>query len=158
MGPVPRPLVGDTAEQVGLERQDFRLFNWVGRAVFGQVPDAAHQVGDLSGADGFGHGCLSQPVGSMGLRVGVRGGGYGDGAAGDVGECGHAEAGGASAAGGDLVHLGEFGAGADETDFEAFGLAEPVVLFGFGDAFGQVVADLDQAGSLGGIWSKEWAS
>jgi len=40
------------------------------------------------------------------------------------------------AAGADLVHLGELGAGAGEADFESFG---------FGDAVDEVVADLDQA-------------
>jgi len=46
--------------------------------------------------------------------------------------------------GGDLVHLGEFRAGAGETDLQAFGFAEPAVRFGFGDAGEQVVADLDE--------------
>jgi len=50
----------------------------------------------------------------------------GDGAAGGVGEGGDAEADGGGAAGGDLVHLGEFVPGAGQADFQAFGFAEPV--------------------------------
>jgi hypothetical protein len=56
-----------------------------------------------------------------------------------------------AAAGGDLFHLGELGAGAGEADLESFGLTEPAVLFCFGDPRGQVVADLGQAGSLAGV-------
>lgn len=41
---------------------------------------------------------------------------------------------GVSSTGGDLVHLGEFGAGAGEADFESFGFAEPAVELGFGDS------------------------
>jgi hypothetical protein len=51
----------------------------------------------------------------------------------------------------DLVHLGELVAGAGEADFQALGLAEPVICPGFGDAGGQVVADLVQTGVLGGV-------
>lgn len=65
---------------------------------------------------------------------------------------------GLGAAGGDLVDLGEFGAGAGETDFQSFGLAEPAVCFGFGDAVQQVGADLDQAVSSCRVWPQEWAA
>lgn len=80
------------------------------------------------------------------------------GAAGGVGEGGDAELGGVVTAGGDLVHLGEFGAGAGEADFQSFGFAEPVVGFGFGDAGDEVVADLDQAGPGGGVGAQQWAA
>jgi hypothetical protein len=42
-------------------------------------------------------------------------------------------------------------AGAGEADFQALGLAVPSGCFGFGDAVGKVAADLDQAGTLGGV-------
>jgi hypothetical protein len=48
-----------------------------------------------------------------------------DCAAGCVCEAWHAEVGGVSAAGGDLVHLGELLAGAGQADFQSFGFAEP---------------------------------
>ena len=80
------------------------------------------------------------------------------GAAGSVGEGGDAELDGLVAAGGDLVHLVEFGAGAGEADLQAFGLAEPAVGLGLGDAGDEVVADLDQAGSGGGVGPQEWAA
>jgi hypothetical protein len=57
-----------------------------------------------------------------------------------------------------FVDLGEFGFGAGETDLEAFDFAEPAFVLGFGDAGGEVVADLDQAGSLGGVGPQERAS
>ena len=66
------------------------------------------------------------------------------------GGCGHAEVGGGGGAG-PAVDLGEFVFGAGEADFEAFGFAEPAFAFGFGDAGGQVVADLGDAGSLSGV-------
>ena len=52
---------------------------------------------------------------------------------------------------GDVVHLGELGPGAGQTDVQALGFADPTVLLGFSDAFGQVLADLDQAFALGGV-------
>ena len=66
-------------------------------------------------------------------------------------EAGDAEVDGGGAAGGYLVHLGELGPGSGQADFQAFGFAEPVVGLGFGDPGGQVVADVDQAGPLGGV-------
>ena len=42
------------------------------------------------------------------------------------------------AAGGDLVHLGEFVAGGGEADLESFGFAGPAFAFGFGDAGGRL--------------------
>jgi hypothetical protein len=56
-----------------------------------------------------------------------------------------------------LVHLGELGPGAGQADFQSFGFAEPAVAFGFGDAGGQVVADLDQARALGGVGAQQRA-
>ncbi len=41
---------------------------------------------------------------------------------------------------------------------KAFELAEPAVLFGFGDPCGQAVADEDQAGPLGGVDPEQGAS
>ena len=49
------------------------------------------------------------------------------------------------------VDLGELVFGAGEADLEAFDFAEPAFAFGFGDAGDQVVADLGEAGPLGGI-------
>jgi hypothetical protein len=57
---------------------------------------------------------------------------WGDGAAGDVGEGGYAEVGGA--AGGEGVELGEFVLGGGQADGEAVDFAEPAVLVGFVDA------------------------
>src|SRR5438034_11786528 len=74
------------------------------------------------------------------------------GAAGGVGEGGDAELDGLAAAGGDLVHLGELGAGAGEADLQSFGLSEPAAGLGFGDAGDEVVADLEQAGP--GSWGR----
>ena len=42
--------------------------------------------------------------------------------------------------------LGEFVLGAGEADLQSFGLAEPALAFGFGDAGGEVVADLGSGG------------
>ena len=65
---------------------------------------------------------------------------------------------GVAAAGGDLVHLGEFGVGAGEADLEALGLAVPVVGFGFGDAGEQVVADLFQPCAGGRVRAQQRAA
>jgi hypothetical protein len=51
---------------------------------------------------------------------------------------------------GAAVDLGEFVLGAGEADLESFGLAEPSFAVGFGDAGGEVVADLSDAVPLGG--------
>jgi hypothetical protein len=45
-----------------------------------------------------------------------------------------------------------FVVGADEADLESFGLAEPAFAVGFGDAGGEVVADLGDAVALSGVW------
>src|SRR6266516_3264443 len=68
---------------------------------------------------------------------------------------GHAEVGGAVGA---VVDLGELVFGAGEADFEAFGFAEPAFAFGFGDAGKEVVADLGDAGPLGGVWPVQGAA
>jgi hypothetical protein len=59
---------------------------------------------------------------------------------------------------GAAVDLGEFVLGAGEADFEAFGFAEPGFAFGFGDAGDEVVADLGDAGPLGGVWPVQGAA
>jgi hypothetical protein len=57
-----------------------------------------------------------------------------DGAAGDAGECGHAEVDGLFLALQGRVDLGELVLGADEADLESLDLAEPAFAFGLGDA------------------------
>src|SRR5713101_4389474 len=84
-----------------------------------------------------------------GLRCSVRGGGAAEG--------GHAKsdrAGGACAP----VDLGEFVFGAGAADLESFGFAEPAFAVGFGDAGGEVVADLGDAVPLGGVAPVQGAS
>jgi hypothetical protein len=49
------------------------------------------------------------------------------------------------------VDLAELVVSAGEADLESFDLAEPAFAFGFGDAGGEVVADLGDAGPLGGV-------
>ena len=66
-------------------------------------------------------------------------------------KAGDAELNGLVAAGGDLVHLVEFGAGAGEADFQSFGFTEPAVGLGLGDAGDEVVADPLQAGPGGWV-------
>ena len=71
------------------------------------------------------------------------GGRRGDDAADGGRMAGHSEVGhGGAAAGGDLVHLGEFVAGGGEADLQPLGFAGPVFVLGFADAGDQVVADL----------------
>jgi len=72
-----------------------------------------------------------------------------DQTSGRVGDAGHAEHDGASL--GDAVELGKFLLGGGAADRESFDLAEPAFAFGFGDAGGEVVADLDQPAALGGV-------
>ncbi len=62
---------------------------------------------------------------------------------------GDAEVGGLAA--GAAVDLGEFVVGAGEADLESFDFAEPAFVFGLADPGGQVVADLGDAGPLGGV-------
>ena len=85
------------------------------------------------------------------------GGGGGRGAAGDLWEAGHPEVG-AGRAGGELVELGEFLAGAVEADLQAVDFAEPAFASGFGDAGVQVVADLDQPLALCGVGAHQRAA
>ena len=56
------------------------------------------------------------------------------------------------------VDLGEFVVGAGEADLEPFDLAEPAFAFGLGDAGGEVVADLGDAGPLGRVGPEHGAS
>jgi hypothetical protein len=46
------------------------------------------------------------------------------------------------------VDLGDLVVGAGEADLESFNLAEPAFAFGFGDAGGEVLADLGDPGPL----------
>jgi len=68
--------------------------------------------------------------------------GGGRGAAGDVGERGHAQADRVASAGDEPVDLGELGFRGCEADFEALGFAEPAFPLGFANAGGQVAADV----------------
>jgi hypothetical protein len=80
-----------------------------------------------------------------------------DGAAGDVGERGHAEVDGLLLALQGRVDLGELVLGAGEADPESLDLAGPAFAFGLGDAVVQVVADLLESAALGGVRPQERA-
>src|SRR5664279_779026 len=96
---------------------------------------------------------------SSGVRFGLAAGRAGGDSSGrDGGEGRDAELDEVAAPGGDLVHLGELASGAGQADLEAFGLADPVVLLGFGDACGQVLADLDQTWPLGWVGAQQRAA
>jgi hypothetical protein len=56
-----------------------------------------------------------------------------------------------------LVELSELVLGGGEADSQSFGFAEPALLFGFGDASGEVVADLLQPRPLGRVDAEEGA-
>ncbi len=56
------------------------------------------------------------------------------------------------------VDLGELVFGAGAADLESFGFAEPAFAVGFGDACGEVVADLGDAVPLGGVGPVQGAS
>jgi hypothetical protein len=56
------------------------------------------------------------------------------------------------------VDLGEFVFGSGEADLESFDFAEPAFAAGFGYAGDQVVADLRDAGPLGGVGPVQGAS
>ncbi len=60
--------------------------------------------------------------------------------------------------GASTVELGEFLFGTGKADLQPVDLAEPSFAFGLGDPGGEVVADLDQSGSLFGVWPEHWAS
>ena|SRR5260370_41003479 len=81
--------------------------------------------------------------------ISVHGGGAAEG--------GHSESDWAGGAGAP-VDLGEFVFGAGEADLESFGFAGPAFAVGFGDAGGEVVADLGDAGPLGGVGPVQGAS
>ena len=70
----------------------------------------------------------------------------------------HSQIDGGSAAGGDVVHLGELVFGGGQVGFTAFGLAELTAVLGFFDAHREVQDDLGEVGFLGGIGAKERAS
>jgi hypothetical protein len=65
---------------------------------------------------------------------------------------------GSAAAGGDLVHLGEFLAGGGQADLQALGFSGPVFALGFAGAGDQVVADLGQPRPLGGVGPQQRAA
>jgi hypothetical protein len=75
----------------------------------------------------------------------------GGGPPGDGGEGGDAEGHGCVPAGDEPVDLGELGVGGGKADLESFGFAGPALLFGFGDAGGQVLADGGQPVPLGRV-------
>jgi hypothetical protein len=54
-----------------------------------------------------------------------------------------------------VVDLGESLLCPGEADLQSLDLAEPAFAFGFGDPAGQVVADFQQPGSLGGVGPQE---
>ena len=56
------------------------------------------------------------------------------------------------------VDLSELVFGSGETELESFDLTEPAFTLGFGDAGDQLVADLGDAGPLGGVGPVEGAS
>ncbi len=70
----------------------------------------------------------------------------------------HSQIDGGSAAGGDVVHLGELVFGGGQVCFAAFGLAELTAVLGFFDAYREVQDDLGEVGFLGGIGTEERAS
>ena len=78
-----------------------------------------------------------------------------DGAARDVGECGHAEVDGLVLAAQGRVDLGELVLGAGEADLQPLDLAEPAFTLGLGDAVVQVGADLLEPAALGGVRPQE---
>lgn len=61
-----------------------------------------------------------------------------------LGEARHAEIDSAGTTLRDQIHLGELLPGTVEAHAQALRFAEPALRFGFGDAFDEVVADLDQ--------------
>jgi hypothetical protein len=78
------------------------------------------------------------------------------GAACDLAEGRHPEADRGGPAGA-LIELCELVLGVREAGAQVLGLAEPAVLLGLGNAGGQVVADLGQAGSPGQVRAQERA-
>src|ERR1022692_38827 len=70
----------------------------------------------------------------------------------------HSQVDGGSAAGGDVVHLGELVFGGGQVCFAAFGLAELPAVLGFFDSHCEVQDDLGKVDFLGGIRAKEGAS
>jgi hypothetical protein len=87
----------------------------------------------------------------------LAGTGWVGGASGGFGEGGDAQVDRRVAPGGDLTHLSEFVLGPGEADFQAFGLAEPAVGFGLGDAVQQIVADLGQPAAFGRVGPEQRA-
>ena len=84
--------------------------------------------------------------------------GSGRAASGDVAVARDAECDGGAASLDCIVDLCEFVFGCGETDAESFGFADPAFAFSFGDAGGQVVADVDQTVPLVGVDPQQWAA
>jgi hypothetical protein len=70
---------------------------------------------------------------------------------------GHAELDGRGS-GGEFVELGELAARGGEADLQALDLTEPSLAAGFGDAAGEVVADLGEAAALGRVGAQQGAA
>jgi len=79
------------------------------------------------------------------------------GAAGDVGEGGHAQAHCVAEAGDEAVDLGELVVRCGKADLQSLGLAGPALAVGLGDAGEQVVADVLKPAPLGGVDPQERA-
>jgi hypothetical protein len=148
------PVPGELAQLPDLRRRDPRLRQPAHPQQVGQVRGVALIFSELGNDLGSGRVrvCLA---GSGAVRVA---GWVCAGAAGGFGEGGDAELDGLAAAGDDLVHLGEFGAGAGEADLQSFGFSEPAAGLGFGDAGDEVVTDLDQAVPGSRVWPQERAA
>lgn len=84
-------------------------------------------------------------------------GGERHGAASGLAEGGDAEVDGGGPAG-SFLNVGELGFGRGEADAQASGFANPALVFGLGDASGQVVADLFQPWALGGVDAQQGAA
>ncbi|NJP98791.1 hypothetical protein HCN51_56830 [Nonomuraea sp. FMUSA5-5] len=80
-------------------------------------------------------------------------GGPGD----DLAKTRHSELDGGGLAGA-VVEVGELGLGSGQADVQAFGLTQPTLALGFGDARQEIAADLLKPWSLGGVNAEERAS
>jgi len=120
------------------------------RAVGDQKRDACFEGEQAGGAVAEGCGEV------VSVHGGVSGGS--DGCRSDVAVGGDAEVDVLGSAGGGGVGLGELAGGGGEADAESFGFAGPALALGLGDAGAEVVADLLQSASLGGVDAQEGTS
>ena len=58
----------------------------------------------------------------------------------------------------ELVEPGQFRFGGGEADFQSLDFTEPAFMFGFVDSGLQVLQDLQQAMTLGGLWAQQRAT